>query len=280
MKKTVTTFFVTLIFLMAYGQSSILKLYAQDAVGNTDTLIFGHQEGSTIGIDAQLGETNLYSTSLSGLDIRIRQRDSSNVSCGQIASLDETIYWPQNIESKVDFRPYTGLEGYANNTFEVYIYCDNYPVNITVDNSEIGFLDNKVLLTGKNINCAEYFVLGTLTSEENFFTDETDAITPILFFSFESYDENYYIVGADHQTGSGETFINVFPNPATDFIHIHSRVEGNVCIYQSTGEKVFEKKISPGNSDLRISHLEKGIYYLYFWNNKQTLFNTIPFIKK
>lgn len=271
---------LSMIVIALHGQSSILKIYAYDTAGNMDSLLFGLKDDATLGIDPDQGESNLYGTSLNDLDIRIRQRDSVSFSCGRIESLDKAVYWPQPIDSKVDFRPYTGFEGYQSNTFEVFIHCENYPVHITVDNSDIGFMNERILLTGKDENCNEYFVLGTLNADQDFITDEIDSTTPVLFFSFESYDEQYYIVDTDQVNITSNVILSVYPNPAANAIIVHSLKAGKILLYDALGRLILKSSTIEGVNEINITHFESGLYHLHHWNSEEKGFEFHTFIKK
>ncbi|MGB1019263.1 MAG: T9SS type A sorting domain-containing protein, partial [Chitinophagales bacterium] len=55
---------------------------------------------------------------------------------------------------------------------------------------------------------------------------------------------------------------NIYPNPTTNFINFTEKISNTkLSIYNTTGEMLFEEKAFSG-TQLDISFLEKGIYFL------------------
>ncbi|MCB0703848.1 MAG: T9SS type A sorting domain-containing protein [Saprospiraceae bacterium] len=277
--------FLILVLLLFFGnslysQDSILKIYATDAIGNTDTLIFGLRDNTQIGVDPSLGEINLFGTDLNVLDLRIRQRDQANFSCSQIESLDQPVYWPENLDLKKDFRPYAGIEGHQNNTFEVFIYAENYPVTVSVDNSEIGFLADHVLLTGKTAECDEFVVFGTIGPEVYGWTAiDIEESEPILFFSFESFNVDYYLVNAQEETKVKQAGLFIAPNPASTELVVESVGAGQLTVYNAVGQPLGKTQNIDRKTTLQIAHLPSGGYYLLFLDKESGASSIKKFIK-
>lgn len=70
--------------------------------------------------------------------------------------------------------------------------------------------------------------------------------------------------GNVHVGETGSLNANVFPNPASDFLHI--RISGNPSltsfeIFDMMGRKIFSEMISDSDHELNISHLTEGIFF-------------------
>ncbi|MBK5284200.1 MAG: T9SS type A sorting domain-containing protein [Bacteroidia bacterium] len=62
-----------------------------------------------------------------------------------------------------------------------------------------------------------------------------------------------------------ESSINIFPNPVSDILYIHSPANKifNIDIYNTTGKKIFDKKLSSdAGSGIDVSSFADGIYFL------------------
>ena len=112
---------------------------AEDAAGNIDTVVFYVKEGATKGIDAELGEINLYGQEPQGdLDIRIIQRTTVNTTISD----DSIGYWLgimelsaiEDIDLNVDYRffdsAYHPPRLVTSLSIVLKIYAKHYPVSI------------------------------------------------------------------------------------------------------------------------------------------------------
>lgn len=278
MKRIYLSLLFMLIVCKLNSQNSILRMYAVDAIGNTDTLIFGLMDNASIGVDTLLGESNLFSHPLGDLDIRIRQRDSLNFSCGKIESLNQYVYWPENIDLKTDLRPYVGFDGFQNNTFEIYIHALHYPLNIRVDQSGVGFLRDEVLLLGVDKDCDSYFV-DVIGEDQEYFLDETSVETPRIFYSFESFDPQYYIVNTENLNEIETNQVLVYPNPFNRFLNVMLANAFEVIVYSLAGKQLFKQQLKEQETKLDLSFLMPGMYYLNFYNTERGIVQTRKIIK-
>jgi len=64
-----------------FSQNLTWYLYAEDNVGNRDTVTFGFNEMSEIGVDTILGEKNIINTPNDSLEMRFILRNSLNPGC-------------------------------------------------------------------------------------------------------------------------------------------------------------------------------------------------------
>lgn len=68
----------------------------------------------------------------------------------------------------------------------------------------------------------------------------------------------------DREQGTGIADITVYPNPATDELHIDMLSNGNarVNLYDLTGRKVYSSKVADTSNVINISSVKNGIYVL------------------
>lgn len=143
MFKLLSICITSLLLIPTYSQSVSLKLFVEDAIGLKDTIVFGINDTATLGIDTSFNEFNIFGTPFDSLDIRVIQRDSANFNCIRETPFyssppSPNLYFPNNIDSKIDLRPFGSFESVYNN-FEFFIYATNYPVTVRADFSEIQF---------------------------------------------------------------------------------------------------------------------------------------------
>ena len=65
----------------SFSQDIPLKLFAEDSEGRRDTITFGLNSQSTIDIDIEFNEIDIYEIPIDTLDLRIIQRDSVEHNC-------------------------------------------------------------------------------------------------------------------------------------------------------------------------------------------------------
>lgn len=68
----------------------------------------------------------------------------------------------------------------------------------------------------------------------------------------------------DREQGTGIADVTVYPNPATDELHIDMLSDGNahVNLYNLTGRKVYSSKVTDTSNVVNISSVKNGIYVL------------------
>lgn len=68
----------------------------------------------------------------------------------------------------------------------------------------------------------------------------------------------------DREQGTGIADVTVYPNPATDELHIDMLSDGNahVNLYDLTGRKVYSSKVTDTSNVVNISSVKNGIYVL------------------
>ncbi len=103
------------------------KFFFIDNIGRSDTVVVGVDSSSTNGIDLALGEADLYGSPYDSLDARIFLRMTGSQNCPLF------ITFPSNLDTKVDFRPYTGVPFTQYLRFEIYVHAVEYPVTVKAD---------------------------------------------------------------------------------------------------------------------------------------------------
>jgi len=73
-----------------------------------------------------------------------------------------------------------------------------------------------------------------------------------------------------------EKLVNIYPNPANDFITINTKFAdlAKVIIYTSTGQKLTEESLLNGNSTIDVKNWSTGIYYFHIYNKDGALIAT------
>jgi hypothetical protein len=108
----------------------------------------------------------------------------------------------------------------------------------------------------------------------------------VSFQSFENLPEHYqititapnyipYTFVSGNVTGifsNIREFINLYPNPASDYIHVDFNLpEGQLQIYSVNGKLLKEQVISYGSNNINISDLSEGFLLLNFMANQETV---------
>ena len=67
------------------------------------------------------------------------------------------------------------------------------------------------------------------------------------------------VITVDHKNDPQGIF--VYPNPATQYIHVYLLRSGILNIYNGSGKKVLTRALKTGNNDIDVAGLAAGIYY-------------------
>jgi hypothetical protein len=125
MKKTIFLLLFAPLFSFAQG----LTIIGTAENGKMDTVTFGYKTSATLGIDASLGETNIFGQPSKEVDMRVVQRDSLNFSCTDTFSSgfrEDTFkhFFPLKFDSKSNFRSRSDTS-FINRIFEVKFLTKN-----------------------------------------------------------------------------------------------------------------------------------------------------------
>lgn len=69
----------------------------------------------------------------------------------------------------------------------------------------------------------------------------------------------------------------VYPNPATDRLHIETITEGTIAVHDTQGKRVLSQGLPPGNNALQIQSLPSGTYFIVIQDNQSI--HHLKFIK-
>ncbi len=260
-----------LISFIGNAQSSTpsfsLTIYAEDAVGVTDSVILGFNELASLGLDSALEEVNIYGQGFDDLDLRIIQRDSTNHNClfesNSTGNLGDHLYYAENMESKKNFRN-EGMEFSIHNNFEMLLHSKNPPVKLSAYFFDA--LGNSAYFSGsmitlKNINC------DLIQSQKIFNVDEDSIFTisdSILTLVLELFTD---LSAGSIQNSKRITF---YPNPATEHICFNlpeNNDEGVLVNIFSINGRVLKSYIVNGNQGehiLDVAELIPGVYIIDF----------------
>lgn len=274
MKKLIL--FVIIIFSVSNAYSkmfeqAMVRLIVLDNAGRKDSITFGLCDLATLGIDQQFGEKDIYGTPNKDLDIRIIQRDSLHHQCVRENHFQSPpapdIYFPANLDSKVDFRLIDEDYKSQNTHFEIKVYAKDYPVKVIADyiglyNSNYNRWSPIHLLNG-DCSTQETLYMDTWNKNDTIFTlPDASFSTLIAIFQYE--------VGVKE---TNTEIIEINPNPATDYITLtipplEKRGIGGVLtpikIFDIFGKPVLtvETGLRPVSTKINISSLPAGVYFM------------------
>ena len=278
----------------AYCESPVQLMFrVVDAAGNADTVKFAEIQGATDGIDAELGEVNLYNVPPNDLDLRIIKRTDTNCinrECGWLGiGTDSVPYWlcpvygmwcrhhilpnDSNVDQKLDFRNMIpAWQGLA-----LKVYAKHYPVTLTVihDSTWAGyghyshinyamFSDDGMLFSANNsihINCQLWK-----------YDEGEDTL-----FVFNNEDENHITsICLGHGVGIEDdaNAVTLYPNPSSDYVMLES--ESNDVLFSIIdieGKIIDTFLVDNSPYRLDVSRLKNGIYYIK--NNRNIIYKFI-----
>lgn len=270
----------------AFSSEDEVKFIFEDNAGRNDTAIIGIDVNSTLGIDNELGENDLYGTSYDSLDVRIIQRDSLHHNCigedpySHYSSPD--LYFPENIDLKIDFRPFLhfGENGFStvNNNFEIYVSATDYPVTVYGDFSKLTYYDHwsNIHLLNESCDPVEKRKMHSSApvSEILFVLNDSTFTTLIARFEYEvSVEENQIELPE----------MKIFPNPANNHIVISGlrNINSKIEIVDVFGREL-KSIATTGNDkrDINISGFLPGLYLLRLLDENRNCIEVRKFIKE
>ena len=265
-------FFIFIYLLTAqYPPNGTIKLFVQDSNGRIDSVTFGIKDLSTVGIDKSFGESNIYGTPNDSLDIRVIQRDSLNHNCSYFGVFFDPpkvgMYYPENIDSKIDFRPYN-FDNYLyldniNMNFEINVNAVNYPVFVKADLSN--FINTwypyytHIFSVDTNCNNQKDIFIPNINKMDSMFVLNNNSIqTLIVKFYHEFSVKDFKPIEPNWE---------IFPNPANQTVNINGvfLFNGKIDIVDLSG-KVLKSLdvINQESVSLNISSIPKGFYLIRY----------------
>lgn len=263
--------FLSMFLLGIQLSAQTYKLIAVDSKQNIDTVIFGDPFpiDATVGVDAQLGEVNIYGRPYNTLEIRSIQRDSIFHHClvDQRWS-HENLYFDENVDMKIDYR-HTFLDPWRveprNRNYEFIIYAENYPVYI-LGFSNGGTADFYFTLLDSVCNVVQdyYLAKNNVTAPDTLFIINDKAYNTILSFIMEP---------ADVKQIQDEKF-KIYPNPFSDTFKIEN-YEWTIFefdIINITGTVIYKSGAVNKTTELNLSFLDKGLYFLRLTEDEKQVY--------
>lgn len=265
-----------------------VQLLIEDAIGQKDTIYYGAilstptSSPVTMGIDPVFGEQNIYGQPYNSLDARVIQRDSIHHECIRethyMFPAAPNLYFPQNLDSKVDYRPATGGFNSIYNNFELFIHAEHYPITVRLGGIEsihlLGYsfqlldsmCNNTQTVAVSSHDVAHYDTLFVITdTTKNTIIGRIEFVVPV------------------EQIQGEELSIALFPNPAYDKITINGMdgIEGNVSVINALGQNCLYQTVSLQNSlELNLSHLNQGVYFIKCHDELTGRSKTLKFFKQ
>jgi hypothetical protein len=244
-----------------------LKLFVEDNIGRKDTVIFGINNSSTVGIDPAFGENNIFGSLYDSLEMRIIQRDSVNHNCLRESHFQypaaPNLYFPNNVDLKVDFRPYEFRTIYSN--FEILIKGFEYPVIVKADFSGISdsYLEGWSAIHLLNSNCDAYDTKSIdhyTLSDTLFLLPDNSFTTLVVFFDHE--------VGMKPYESIQPTW-EIYPNPANRTLTLYGLEQstGLIEIINIIGQRLYSFKLSRSTKlNFNIENIPMGIYFVRYFD--------------
>ena len=263
MEKLLLFLLVTLVSFPTFSQDVKLKFYVEDAIGRTDTVIFGLNDNSSLGIDSSLGEVNIFGSPWDSLDIRVIQRDSSNYNCFKSPQCSScaNLYYTDNIDSKVNFRPF-GTWAAEYDFFEIFVSALNYPVTVQADFSE--FQNDLIQGWSEIYLLSEDCGIFDIRSTNGY--DSIRTIFLLVDSSFKTLKVHF-----QHEVGiedfkEFDRLIVIYPNPAEEtlFINLNNTFtnKATVSVHNTLGQIVSSTTSSDRLIEIDVRNMKKGIYFL------------------
>jgi len=265
-----------------------LLFWVEDSLGNRDSCWFIGRPDATDGIDAHLGEVNLFGVPPQNpeLDIRIIQRTDKNE--GDYWLYDRPAWFgnscvpsfSENIDLKVAHRwelnwgeplPYPDPVpvGFSIDVLTVVleITATNYPVRVYIQHDANvcnGYwnLSSRYFLHEKNGN-GECLGQSTFAGTFELGTDDCP------FYTINSSDKNYWISwglnGRSHTSIETQEKVNgvfILPNPTNNFVIIEGLENEEIRLFDTNGTFISSFEITENPYRLDISNLPNGAYYI------------------
>jgi hypothetical protein len=91
------------------------------------------------------------------------------------------------------------------------------------------------------------------------YTSTTEAASTWEIDYFKAYTKHY-----DAVNENAVPAVNLYPNPANEQVSFMLDSDAQVSVFDMTGRKVSEMNVAAGNTQLNVSELESGVYFVNF----------------
>lgn len=240
MRKLLILLLMVFVGYNSNSQPFYSTIVAVDAKGRTDSVSFGEVPGSTLGVDAALGEIDIFGVPYDSLDLRIIQRNTMCVG----------LNYPSNIDLKKDYRPAIGATWVEYSNFSFSISADTFPVYIRVINYQIELFATAFLYDNACIQSQDTFICdwSCPTIDTLFILNSSSPST------FRIYPEVITSINEAHHSPD----LTIYPNPATDKFFIESSRTQilETRVFDICGHLILQTNQNPTECSL----LKDGIY--------------------
>jgi len=139
---------------------------------------------------------------------------------------------------------------------------------------------------GEQLTATENATLYTLLYKSNEIDDFTALYSAseihgnVVMFNNVELEDGFYTISysseqlADPTTGiqqpNQKHLVNIFPNPASDYLYIKNAANFSIDIYDILGGKIRTEFITSNDHKINLNGIKKGLYILSFTNGKTT----------
>jgi hypothetical protein len=262
-----------LLFIFAIGQLTICKaqqfafqMKFVDAIGNIDSLILGYDQIATDTLDVAFGETNIISSPYTnGLNVRAGNvwfQQNFNIGFGQTSFETKKQILP-NIcgTGNIELSKSIAEINIVSSHFPIKVYWNKILFNDSCKNGSVftsvhpgGWWDTGGFIEPLNIEDST-----TIFKNQYYYRNGTDTVNVY----WVAFSDSTILSAAINKLTSNKNSINIYPNPASDFLSISmSEAFGKINrieFYNLFGQFVLSSKEF---SNINIVHLLSGIYFI------------------
>ncbi|MEW6772888.1 MAG: DNRLRE domain-containing protein [Bacteroidota bacterium] len=284
--------------------------YSVPCTSQTDTLLpdydaaIGYHDGNPSAANSNYGNASqcaafaIPSAFGPGLNVNrgLLHFDLSNIPTGAVITSAEI-----DLYSIVNMGSYPAHSGTNNNAYIKRVTSPWTEYSVTWNNQPSTTSSNQVILTGTNNQYQDYLGINVLNLVNDIINSGNnygfmlglvnETATNLLSFCSKDYSNPSkrprlrisYTCNETTITNVDSKSIFVFPNPASDIINInkYSDEQAKVTISFIDGEKILETEINNNSSEISVSNLSCGIYFIHIYNklNELIFTNKIVIIK-
>jgi hypothetical protein len=173
------------------------------------------------------------------------------------------MYYPENIDSKIDFRPYN-FDNYLDNinmNFEIKIFAMDYPVIIKADLGD--FINSwyrswtHIFLVDTNCNYTKEVYFPNIIKMDSLFILNNNSIQTLIIKFYHEFSVKEY--------KSTEPTWEIFPNPANQTVTIEGleALNGKIELIDLSGKLLNSFELNNNNSIImNIGSIPKGTYFI------------------
>lgn len=277
-------------------------IYFEDAIGNTDSLIVGHDEKANHMYNPEFGEMDIVEPWDSVFEVRAAHHLDWHFNGHENILLSKKVIGNDEGEGELNVDCL-----YRSEAIIFFINSINYPITISwkIEDFNSSICRNRSHITldaspwynefwyefmeqDKDYSCIaerDSFILSSLYLDNGFEITIMDEIEGsgiqeihgiLLSFRYQyATDTPCSAVVSVNNLNSQQEEINIFPNPSEDLIYIDSNVYDNWMIINQDS-----KLIKKGTSQtINVGEFQSGIYYLSLFDKQGRLLQTKKIVK-